>query len=92
MSLTPLPTTTNIVTDANGRPKSDLYLERTYQSWFAAIQRWLGPIGQNGTTAARPTKNLYVGLSYYDTTLGYPVFVHQVSPSIIWHNGAGAAV
>ena len=85
MSLQPIPTTTTI---------SDKYgnMDRTYQSWFAAIQRWLGPIGQYGTTAARPKNNLYIGLSYYDTTLGYPVFVHQVSPSIIWHNGAGAAV
>jgi hypothetical protein len=64
----------------------------TYQGWVAGVQRWLSPIGQFGTTAQRPTRSLYIGQRYYDTTLGYPVWVHQVSPSIIWHNGAGAAV
>lgn len=84
MSLAPIPT--------DPRATDDGKLTPAYQSWFASIQRWLSPVGQFGTTAQRPTKNLYVSQRYYDTTLGYPVWVHQVSPSIIWHNGAGAAV
>ena len=32
---------------------------------------------ESGTTAQRPTKTLYTGRRYFDTTLGYP----------IWHNG-----
>lgn len=85
MSLAPIPTDPQL-TDKDGK------VTPIYQAWFASIQRWLSPVGQAGTTAQRPTKNLYVGQPYYDTTLGYPVWVHQVSPSIIWHNGAGAAV
>lgn len=84
-STTPLPSRPIITQDGK-------LLDKLYQAWFGAIQQWLGPLGQFGTTAQRPTKNLWIGLPYYDTTLGYPVFVHQISPSIIWHNGAGAAV
>jgi hypothetical protein len=63
-----------------------------WQVWFNSIQQWLGPQGQFGTTTKRPTSGLYIGLSYYDQTLGYPVFVHQVTPTIVWHNGAGTPV
>lgn len=47
---------------------------------------------QAGTTAQRPTKGLEIGLTYYDTTLGYQICVHQVIPAVVWHNGAGAVV
>lgn len=85
MSLSPIPTDPK-ATDDKGE------LTPAYRAWLASVYRWLVPLGQFGTTAQRPTKNLYVGQPYYDTTLGLPVWVHQVSPSIIWHNGAGAAV
>lgn len=84
-SSTPIPTRPHI-TEKGDR------LDQRYQAWFGGIQQWLGPVGQFGLTAARPTKNLYIGLSYYDQTLGLPVFVHQISPSIIWHTAAGAVV
>lgn len=48
--------------------------------------------GEHGPTASRPTKNLWVGRRYFDETLGYPVYVKQVTPTIIWVNGAGSAV
>jgi hypothetical protein len=85
MSLSPIPTDPKL-TDTQGA------VTPAYQAWFSAIQRWLAPNGQFGTTAMRPTAGLYVGQFYYDTTLGYPVWVHQVSPSIVWHNGAGGVV
>lgn len=83
--LQPFPTDPRL-TDGQGQPTP------VWQAWLAGVQRWLSPVGQFGTTAQRPTKSLYVGQSYYDTTLGYPVWVHQVSPAIVWHNGAGAVV
>lgn len=85
MSLAPIPTTFQL-TDGRGR------IEPTYQAWLASIQQWLGPQGQYGTTAARPTKNLWIGLQYFDQTLGYPVFVKQISPSIVWVNYNGTTV
>jgi hypothetical protein len=49
------------------------------------------PIVVRGTTAQRPTANAFVGLQYYDTTLGKPIWCHQASP-IIWHDATGATV
>lgn len=86
MSLSPVPTNRNIDKDRK------VEIDPIWISWLNSVAFWLFPIGQFGTTANRPTTNLYVGRIYYDTTLGYPVWVHQVSPSIIWHNGAGASV
>lgn len=85
MSLSPIPTTHQL-TDHRGR------IETTYQAWLSSVQQWLGPIGQTGTTANRPTKNLWIGLSYFDTTLGFPVFVKQISPSIVWVRYDGVVV
>ena len=88
MSLSATPATSEIsITDRRASRLTPLW-----QVWFSSIQQWLGPQGQFGSTAKRPTTGIYVGLAYYDQTLGYPVFVHQVTPTIIWHNGAGAAV
>lgn len=84
MSLTPLPSTPRVT-------HKDLFTP-IWQAWVHSIQQWLGPQGQTGITSARPTKSLYIGLSYFDTTLGYPVFVKQVSPSIVWVNASGATV
>jgi hypothetical protein len=85
MSLGPLPQT-NVIGTKGERWSA------VWQSWVNGVQQWLGPQGGFGVTAARPTTGLYVGLAFYDTTLGYPVFVHRVTPSVIWHNAAGAPV
>lgn len=51
---------------------------------------------QGGTTAQRPTTTTLPGVilyqSYFDTTLGFPIWCKQVSPSIIWVNAAGVVV
>jgi hypothetical protein len=83
---TPIPT--RPIIDTEGK----VTLSSLYQAWFNGIQQWLGPVGQFGATSARPTKNLYIGLSYFDTTLGYPVFLKQVSPSNVWVNASGTPV
>lgn len=85
MSLAPLPPTP-ILTDGKGM------MTLLFQSWFSSVQQWLAPQGQFGTTADRPVNKLYIGLSYFDTTLGFPVFVKQVSPSVIWVRYDGTAV
>ena len=85
MSLSPVPLTRIITT--KGEVLTDVWTQ-----FFNSVQQWLGPQGQKGATSARPTTNLYVGLSYFDTTLGYPVFVKQVSPSVVWVNASGSTV
>lgn len=62
--------------------------------WYFTFARWqsiTGSLQQSGPTSTRPKLNLWVGRMFYDTTLGYPVWVHSVRPTV-WHNAAGAAV
>ena len=84
MSLDPIPSRP-IITEQGA------VLDRVYQSWFASIQRWLGPVGQSGFTAARPSNGLYVGLAYFDSTLGKPVFVKSLNPAV-WVDATGTVV
>jgi hypothetical protein len=62
------------------------WLEFFSDAYFA-----IAGLQQSGTTANRPTKRLYIGMPYYDTTLGYSINIHSLNPTV-WHNGAGAVV
>jgi hypothetical protein len=89
MSLAPLPTSLTIDTKGN-------ILDRVYQSWFQSIQQYLGPQAQSGVTANRPTANVYIGLTYFDTSLGKPVFAKSATSSrpqvVVWVDATGAVV
>ena len=62
-----------------------------WMAWFSLAQGILQAQGQTGTTAARPVNGLYVGYQYFDTTLGYPVWVKTVSPAV-WVRYDGTTV
>ena len=66
-------------------------LTQPWAAWFQRAWNLLDSIDSSGTTAQRPIVGLYVGRQFYDKTLGYPVYLHSVNPTV-WHNGAGAAV
>ena len=83
--LSPLPSNVP-VTDKSGA------LTPVWFAWFNSVFTWCQGMGQSGATAARPTKGLFIGRDYFDTTLGYKVTVKAVSPSVVWVNGAGAVV
>lgn len=59
-----------------------------WPAWFNEVYEACFSIQQSGTTAQRPTKNLWVGRSYFDTTLGYQI---QYDGSG-WVDGAGSSV
>lgn len=59
--------------------------------WFSALNNVVQTFGSNGATTARPTSNLFVGQQFFDTTLGYPVFIKSLNPTV-WVNGAGGVV
>jgi hypothetical protein len=90
MPINPLPTDPRIAS-AQGQ------MTPVYQAFFSSIKNWLGPVGLSGPTSARPTSAgtsnifLYIGLEYFDTTLGYPVWVKQLNP-LVWVNATGAMV
>lgn len=88
MPINPVPTSAQI-TDSKGM------LVPIYQAFIASIFNWLSPVGQSGTTAHRPVPGsntfMYVGRSYFDTTLGIPIWVKSLNPTV-WVNGAGGVV
>lgn len=63
-----------------------------WMSFMSRVRNFVIWRSQYGTTAKRPTTGLEIGTTYYDTTLGYLICVHQVTPAVVWHNGAGAVV
>lgn len=63
-----------------------------WANWFSSVYRICFSVVQSGTTAQRPTKNLWIGRMYYDTTLSKPIWVNAVTPSIVWKDGAGTTV
>ncbi len=75
----------------NENPWIDNRISTAWYQFFASLRNSIVGRTQYGTSAQRPTKNLEIGLTYYDTTLGYLICVHTVSP-LVWHNGAGMTV
>jgi hypothetical protein len=66
-------------------------LPKEWMSVFQQISNAINPLYQYGTTIQRPTTGVYLGQMFFDTTLGYPVFIKSLNP-IVWVNGAGATV
>ena len=50
-----------------------------WRTFFGAVFTILSALTQSGTTANRPTRGLWTGRMYFDTTLGLP----------IWYEGPG---
>lgn len=89
MSLSPIPSSMNAIVDKLGR------LGAEFRAWFESINYWLRPIGSTGTTANRPVDTsqipLYIGQTYFDTTLNKPIWVKSKNPTV-WVDATGASV
>jgi hypothetical protein len=59
--------------------------------WVQSIHSAVTASKSSGTTAQRPTNNIWIGRRYFDTTLGKPVFVKTASP-VVWVDASGAVV
>lgn len=66
-----------------------------WRAWISQLFGVVQALGTQGTTAQRPigtpTVPLYLGQSYFDQTLGYPVWIKSLSPTV-WVNATGAVV
>jgi hypothetical protein len=83
----PIVRPTSAPTDENG------VITPGWTAWLNWVHQLVSACRQSGVTANRPTSGLWIGRMYYDTTLGYPVWVHSITAGVVvWHNGAGAAV
>ena len=77
------------VIDSNG------FITNEWYSFFNLISQTCYNTVQSGTTANRPNINtpiLWIGMQYFDTTLGYPIYLKSVTPVFVWVNGAGIVV
>lgn len=69
-------------------PDGNLSIDAT--AFLSALQSIAFYSSRSGPTASRPTASSFrwVGMHYYDTTLGLPVFLHIASTSV-WHKADG---
>lgn len=59
-----------------------------WANWFTQVFRVLFAVQDSGTTAQRPTKSLWEGRPYFDTTLGKPIWYKTAG----WVDATGASV
>ena len=62
-----------------------------WQEYFTNVFNAIQSMQQSGTTAQRPSKGLWIGRQYFDTTLGYPVYLTSANPSV-WVDSQGNPV
>lgn len=65
-----------------------LVVNTEWRNYFGAVTNILTAVTGSGTTANRPTKLLWVGRGYFDTSLGIPIFYNGT----VWINSAGTPV
>ena len=56
--------------------------------WLSQTSAFISSLTAKGTTADRPTKRLFIGKTYFDTTLGIPVWYDGTN----WVDATGATV
>lgn len=66
-------------------------LDRAWTPFFDRLRDGVVLRSQHGTTAQRPTKQLEIGLPYFDTTLSKPIWIKTVSP-LVWVDATGSTV
>lgn len=65
-------------------------LTDAWSQWFTRVQAICSANQQSGTTAQRPTSGPWIGRRYFDTTLGFPVYVQSFSAGVIvWVDSTG---
>ena len=66
----------------------DRMITLPWGAWFNRAHDIISSAQQSGATADRPTKVLWIGRRFFDTTLGKPVYLKSIRPSV-WVDGAG---
>lgn len=67
------------------------YITQEWQEFFTAAFMLMSSLEFSGPTAGRPAKNVFVGMRYFDTDLGYLISVKSIKPTV-WVDGAGNTV
>lgn len=74
------------------KPETDLLsnglLSPAWSRFFQSVFYACFALYESGTTANRPTKGLWIGRPYFDTTLGYQIHYN----GSVWVDSAGSTV
>lgn len=62
-----------------------------WAGWFSTSHQILQAVSSSGSTAARPTANLYIGQPWFDVSLGLPVYVKAIGPPAAWVKADGSS-
>lgn len=57
--------------------------------WFSTAQRILTAVSTSGPTSGRPTQGQFVGMPYFDTTLGKPIWLKTPGAVPVWVDATG---
>lgn len=60
-----------------------------WAGWFSTVQQILEAVSSAGPTSGRPTQGQFQGMPYFDTTLGFPVWLKTPGSSPVWVNATG---
>ena len=71
-----------VIADGQGRSSRVMFV------WISLVSDLLTALTSSGVTADRPTKLLFIGRTYFDTTLGIPIWHDGTN----WVNSAGTTV
>lgn len=62
-----------------------------WAQWLTRTHANVITLQQSGPTAERPDKLLWVGRVFFDATLGHPIWLQSINPTV-WCDATGAAV
>ena len=64
------------------------YPSKTMTVWISQASEFIFSLTSSGTTADRPVKRLFIGKTYFDKTLGHPIWYDGTN----WVDATGATV
>ena len=67
---------------------SDKKLSVAWTRWFSSVDNYMRSVAGSGTTSNRPTKELFVGMDYFDSELGVKITIKSLNPTV-WVNSSG---
>lgn len=79
---------------AQGEDGNPVFPTTDYATLFHALQSIAFYSTRSGATGSRPTSTSearWIGMPFFDTTLGKPVFL-KIASSSVWVDGSGAVV
>lgn len=62
-----------------------------WRNFFNSVFNVLLGLTGSGLTAQRPTSLLWIGRPFFDTTLGIPIWVQSLSPTV-WCDATGLVI